>query len=329
MPKMIVPYEWILENVGEEPMTIASKMILFRGEKVFRVGVKNYADSPILFFVAIDLNKIGMKVEDVKFGLQGSSIGPATMEEMMKENIGDGGSLQLFTATLEENVIGNCKIMFRICIGGTDPGYSYQLSDRLAKDQFGAALKNQQNMADVEFIVKGKIFPAHKAILAARSRVFADKFEKKLLVNVRYQINIYDVDPSTVETFLHFIYTGEPMGTLADEELLKLADRYQLTTLASLCKLALKNMDSIQMAKVRQRINGNTEALPDSKSKIMYYFLLFYPKIWFAHFCFLTFSLYYAGRRRKRKCSLIERRLPFDALRHFNYLATEMNNQNV
>jgi uncharacterized membrane protein YraQ (UPF0718 family) len=38
-PKMIVPYEWILENVGQEPMMIASKMILFRGAKEYSVWV--------------------------------------------------------------------------------------------------------------------------------------------------------------------------------------------------------------------------------------------------------------------------------------------------
>jgi speckle-type POZ protein len=125
VPKMIVPYEWILENVGQEPMMIASKMILFRGEKVFRVGLKNYTvDSwvdPVLFLVAIDLGKIGMKVEDVKFGIQGSGLGPATMMEMTKENIGDEGSLQLFTIDLDEKVSGNCTFMFRIFIEGIDP----------------------------------------------------------------------------------------------------------------------------------------------------------------------------------------------------------------
>jgi speckle-type POZ protein len=55
-PMMILPYEWILENVEEESMTIASKMISFRGEKVFRVGLKNHAQSPILFLVAINPN---------------------------------------------------------------------------------------------------------------------------------------------------------------------------------------------------------------------------------------------------------------------------------
>ncbi len=268
-PKMIVPYEWILENVEVEPMTIASKMISFRGEKVFRVGLKNHARNPVLFVVAIDLNKIGMKVEDVKYGIQGSGLGPATMMEMPSQNIGDEGSLQLFTIKLAEKVVGHCTFMFRICIEGTDSGYSYRLCDRLAKDQLWAALKNQQCLPDVVLIVKDKTFPAHKAILAARSEVFANEFEKVQPIKdvPHHQIRMDGAEPATVLNFLHFIYTGEPMGTLADEELLKLADHYQLTTLSGLCQHALKEMDAMQMAKVRKCLNGNAEEL--SSSKIM------------------------------------------------------------
>jgi hypothetical protein len=264
--KMILPYEWILENVGQEPMTIASKMILFRGEKVFRVGLKNLTDMPILFLVAIDLRKIGMKVEDVKFGLQGSGLSPARMEEMTKEDLDDEGSLQLFTVTLHEKIVGNHKIMFRICIGDTDSGYCYQLSDRLAKDQLWAALRSQPNIADIELIVKDKTFPAHRAILAARSQVFAAEFER-IQLDVPQQIRIDGVEPSTVEKFLHFIYTGEPMGTLEDEVLLKLADHYQLATLANLCRDALKTIDALQIASILKRLNDNDEQM--SSSKIM------------------------------------------------------------
>jgi hypothetical protein len=75
------------------------------------------------------------------------------------------------------------------------------------------------------------------------------------------------VEPSTVLNFLHFIYTGEPIGTFADEELLKLAAIYQLTILVGLCKLALKKRSAMQMAKVSKYLNSNTEDL--SSSKIM------------------------------------------------------------
>jgi hypothetical protein len=188
-----------------------------------------------------------MKVEDVKYGIQGSgsssSIGPTTMKEMKKEDIGEEGSLQLFTIKLEENVLGNCTFVFRICIKGTDPGYSYKLCDRLAKDElWAAALTSQQNLEDVDLIVKDKTFFVHKAVLAARSQVFTDEFEKIQLVRGgSYRIQIDNVEPKTVEKFLHFIYTGESKGTLADEELLKLAVRYGLTTLTILCQCPEKN----------------------------------------------------------------------------------------
>jgi hypothetical protein len=157
--------------------------------------------------------------------------------------------------------------MFRICIEGTDySGYSYQLSDRLAKDQLWAALKSQQNMADIELIVKDKSFPGHKAILAARSRVFAAEFER-LQPDVPQQIRIDGVEPSTVEKFLHFIYTGEPMGTLEDEVLLMLAEHYKLATLAKLCLDALKTIDALQIASILKRLNDNDEQM--SSSKIM------------------------------------------------------------
>ncbi len=176
--QMIVPYQWILNVVDEEPnldidekkpKTIASKMILFRGERVFRVGLKNCAYSPILLFLAADLNKIGMRVEDVTYGVEDADTSPATMTQMKREDkIGIDGSLQLFTIQLDEMVTGQRTFLFRICIKGNVSEYSYRLSDRLGKDQLWAA-KDNPNFADVEFIVKGQKLLANKSILAARS----------------------------------------------------------------------------------------------------------------------------------------------------------------
>jgi speckle-type POZ protein len=272
IPQMIVPYEWILENVGQEPMTIASKMISFHGEKVFRVGLKNHAPNPVLFLVAINLSQIGMKVKDVKYGIQGSGIGPATMKEMTKEDTGVEGSLHLFKTLLDKKVVGNCTFAFRICIEGNVLSYSYQMSDRLAKDQLWAAFKNQQYLPDVEFIVKDRRISAHGAILVARSQVFAAELKKKQPVkDVPHQIRIDGVDPSTLEKLLYFIYTGETMGTLADEKLLKLAEHYQLSTLSGLCRVALKKIEATQMAKVIESLKNGIEGVPPGldSSKIM------------------------------------------------------------
>jgi speckle-type POZ protein len=246
--QMIVPYQWILNVVEEEPKTIASKMIIFRGERVFRVGLKNHAQSPILLFLAADLNKIGMRVEDVMYGVEDADTCPATMTQMKREDkIGIDGSLQLFTIKLVEMVTGQRTFVFRICIKGNVPGYSYRLSDRLGKDQLWAA-KDNPNLADVEFIVKGQKLLANKSILAARSHVFAAELTKEQPVREgRHQIRIDGVEPSTVEQFLHFIYTGEPMSSLANEQRLMLAEKYGLTTLIKLCQVALKKIETKQM----------------------------------------------------------------------------------
>jgi speckle-type POZ protein len=267
--QMIVQYDWILEDVDEEPRTYASKMILFRGQRVFRVGLKNHVQSAVLFFVAIDLSKMGMAVRRVLHGIQDSGNGPGTMTQMTKEGFigNDDGSLQLFTIKLAKQVSGTCTFVFRIHIDGSALGYSYQLADRLAKTQLWAAVSEKNKyLVDVEIVVKGKTFSAHKAILAARSPVFAAAiFTQEQQGNDQpLQIQIDGVEPSTVEKFLHFIYAGESMGTLANEELLKLADEYQLITLTRLCRTALKGIETSQMAHVTNILHMNDAEIPCS-----------------------------------------------------------------
>jgi ATP-dependent RNA circularization protein (DNA/RNA ligase family) len=76
------------------------------------------------------------------------------------------------------------------------------------------------------------------------------------------------VEPSTVENFLHFIYTGESKRTLANEELLKLADDYGLTTLTALCHDAVTETEATQMTKLMECLNNGAGVL--YPSKIMY-----------------------------------------------------------
>jgi speckle-type POZ protein len=81
----------------------------------------------------------------------------------------------------------------------------------------------------------------------------------------RHQIRIDGVEPSTVEQFLHFIYTGEPMSSLANEHLLKLAYKYQLKTLINLCQVALKKIETKQMMNFLVCSNKKSEIPPPSE----------------------------------------------------------------
>ena len=268
---MVVQYQWIVENIEEEAKTISSKMIMFRGAKVFRIGLKNRAPSengnPVLFFMTIDANKIGLKVKEVVYYAMQDADRCRTMTQMKKELIGGDGNLQLFTYDLSQMVVGSATFTFRIYVQGNLTDFSYQLTDQLVKNQLWDASETCQHWVDVECVVKDKKFGVHKAILAARSRVFAAELMKERPErDGLLKIQIDGVDPSSIEQFLHFVYTGEVMSTstLVNEELLKLADRFKVTTLASMCRKAQKTTDALQMTNVVSTLHK------ESKSAVPY-----------------------------------------------------------
>ena len=167
---LIVPYEWILENVEKDLNAIASNVILFRGERVFRVALKNSENKPpTLLFLAMNLNKIGLRIADVVCGKEGVD----TLRRMdEKKPIGKqeeihskGGHLQLFICNDVNVVIGEkCTFVFQIHLEGIIAGSSYSPCDLLAKEQLWLTVNNKLR-ADVEFIVQDKRFSAHKATL--------------------------------------------------------------------------------------------------------------------------------------------------------------------
>ena len=166
------------------------------------------------------------------------------------------GNFQCFTSKVDIVNGENFTFVFQIHIEGIIDGYSYYSCDRLAKDQLWSAVNNKLH-ADVEFIVQDKRFSAHKAILSARSPVFRAEFNREESKTTNpHEIQIDDVNASSLEQFLHFVYTGEllqfsftgePAPMLTNKDLLKLAERYQLKTLENLCRAALLEVDVEQM----------------------------------------------------------------------------------
>ena len=252
---MIVSYDWKLENVEKDFKTIASKMVLFGGEKVFRVALKNSENGQAtLIFLAINLNKIGLEVSDVVCDKESFDT-HCKMNENGPLRKKEEGNFQLFTSQVD--VVSSENFVFQIHLKGIIDGYSYHPCDRLAKEQLWSVV-NSKLHADVEFIVQDKRFSAHKAILAARSPVFRAEFTKEESKKDNpHQIQIDDVNASSLEQFLYFVYTGaflefdytgEPAPMLANKDLLKLAGRYQLKTLENLCQVALLEVNAEQMA---------------------------------------------------------------------------------
>jgi speckle-type POZ protein len=89
--------------------------------------------------------------------------------------------------------------------------------------------------ADFFFKVQNVKIPAHKAILSARSPVFAAMFQHNTAENEAKQLKIEDTTPDAFRALLKFIYTGQcDVGMLTDQ-LIVAATKYGIQDLKEIC----------------------------------------------------------------------------------------------
>lgn len=90
--------------------------------------------------------------------------------------------------------------------------------------------------ADVTLNVKKKIFSAHKAILAARSPVFAAMFKNEMAEKKTGVVNISDCDVEAFNIFLLFLYSGDLDFEKCNVcHLYKISDKYDVSKLKLIC----------------------------------------------------------------------------------------------
>ncbi|KAM3277983.1 hypothetical protein ACQJBY_045703 [Aegilops geniculata] len=113
---------------------------------------------------------------------------------------------------------------------------------------FGDLLSSKEGV-DVEFLVGGEKFRAHRSVLAARSPVFrAEFFGSMKESTTKNAIHIDDMEAEVFSNLLTFIYTDDvmPDRNQVDEyamaqHLLVAADRYGLERLRLICEDKLCN----------------------------------------------------------------------------------------
>jgi len=101
---------------------------------------------------------------------------------------------------------------------------------RLASD-FGK-LYEDSSSSDVTVLAGGEVFKAHKAVLIARSSVFAAMFSTDMLEKQKNTLEIQDFEAEIVKGMLEHVYKGKT-EVVAERapELLQVAEKYDLAGL--------------------------------------------------------------------------------------------------
>jgi len=124
-------------------------------------------------------------------------------------------------------------------ISGQSNAIQFKVPECRLSEDFGALFESQR-FSDVTLAVAGTEFEAHKAVLAARSPVFAAMFEHEMEERKKNRVEITDVDVEVLREMLRFIYTGKSISLdkMADD-LLAAADKYALERLKVMCEESL------------------------------------------------------------------------------------------
>ncbi|KAG8184549.1 hypothetical protein JTE90_012638 [Oedothorax gibbosus] len=133
-------------------------------------------------------------------------------------------------------------------ISGQTCAIQFKVPECRLSDDIGELFENQK-FSDVILSVEGKEFCVHKAILAARSPVFAAMFEHDMEESKQNRVEITDMEADVLKALLQFIYTGRvhKLDNWADE-LLAAADKYALDRLKVLCEEELCQNLSVESA---------------------------------------------------------------------------------
>ncbi|XP_037808057.1 protein roadkill-like [Lucilia sericata] len=147
----------------------------------------------------------------------------------------------------EDNLKIHCEITFSEKVVNISRQSISSPKCALTKD-FGNLLQNGI-FADVTLVVDDKEFHVHKAILAARSPVFAAMFEHEMKEQTLNRVEITDIDGDILQEMLRFIYTGKVINIAEIAKfLLPAADKYAIESLKKFCEVMLNDKISIETA---------------------------------------------------------------------------------
>lgn len=188
---------------------------------------------------------IGLKITDVKYRMGDDSKWRPMHQRMQGNFNGKCRAILDSFANFTASGIFRSSIPIHFCVdlGERVADFSFRLLDSLYADQLWSAADSKQ-FTDVEFVVAGKSFAAHQAIVAARSTYFSQLFLKDK--RQHQQCVIQDVNPDEFEQLLYFMYTGTLKMQADNKDLLRAATKYGVSTLQNLCQDACQALSDVQ-----------------------------------------------------------------------------------
>jgi len=191
------------------------------------------AVSEVTFSIAQDENSFNYQYQQI---------------EMSEAATNDEDVLQVFErgcqTKLTNPLFRPFLVTFHVKLRSTVAHFINKAVDMTWSEQLWTAAVNRK-MTDVEFLVGEEAFGAHRSLLSARSPVFAAMFASGMKEAETGRVTIEDVNPTTFQRFLKFLYTGMFEPSSKDGELFTVADKYRVEILMELCRPATKLVDNM------------------------------------------------------------------------------------
>lgn len=102
-------------------------------------------------------------------------------------------------------------------------------------------LRQSARFTDFVVIAGSKEFPVHKAVLAIQSSVLATMFERKTKDRQAIKLEILDISSEAVKAFIDFLYERKRPSFEDAIEVFKLAAKYEVVNLKSLCEAIMRD----------------------------------------------------------------------------------------
>jgi hypothetical protein len=212
----------------------------------FAFSQQNSLENPTIRFICINTQNLGFKVSQVFYSIQRlehdcptSSIPlqlAATNQFCAVENF-----ICSFSAPLNTTVhpIKIFSISFCVQIINSINNYHCEMVDTTWERQLWSAAIDRQ-LTDVEIWIGREKFEVHRVILSARSLIFDYQIQCQIRCNGEKRKTVFVLPESyakIAKPFFEFLYTGF-LTVSPDENLLSLAQMFDVETLISICELA-------------------------------------------------------------------------------------------